>query len=304
MFTSLDQPPQGSEGMFWADFAEIKALVHPDKCFSSGDLSGVAQRAKDIGRGFEPAARWRDILNYVQIRSASFSEAYPFEISDDVDTISVAYNGSPKQRLYLALLLASSMRTLEKSRRNGVARAFEEVSLAVFSKLLPPGSEIRATWASAGSAAPYEGTLFQKLTALAADLRCTANFSEADFNSADTGDGGMDIVGWHPMSDSRSGTPIAMAQCGCSRDDWEHKQLEAHPVKHSQRLPVMHRWTNYYFMPLDFRRTDGDWAKKSDLAEVIIIDRSRILGLAEQFDVLDLMPDFAYVDEAHISAIT
>lgn len=289
--------------MFWADFAEIKALVHPDRCFTSGDLSGVAQRAKDIGRSFEPAARWRDILNYIQVRSTSFAGAYPFEISDDKDTISVAYDDSPKQRLYLALLLASSLRTLEKNRRNGVARAFEEVSFAVFSKLLPPGSEIRPTWASAGKAAPYQGTLFQKLTELAADLRCAANFAQADFSPADTGDGGMDIVGWHPMSDSRSGMPIAMAQCGCSRDDWEHKQLEAHPVKHSQRLPVMHPWANYYFMPLDFRRADGDWAKKSDLAEVIIVDRLRILGLAEQFDVLGQMPDLAYVDEARATVI-
>ncbi|MGM9428721.1 hypothetical protein [Hydrogenophaga sp. MI9] len=290
--------------MFWADFAEIKALVHPDRCFTSGDLSGVAQRAKDMGRGFEPAARWRDILNYVQIRGAAFGTAYPFEVSDDQDTIAVAFDGSQRQRLYLALLLASSLRTLEKGRRNGVARIFEEISFAVFSKLLPPGSEIRATWAGPGRPAPYEGTLFQKLTALAADLRCTPNFAQADFNLADTGDGGMDIVAWHPMSDLRSGIPIAMAQCGCSRDDWEHKQLEAHPVKHSHRLPVMHPWANYYFMPLDFRRADGDWAKKSDLAEVIIVDRLRILGLAEQFAVLDEMPAFAYVDEARAAAIT
>lgn len=303
MFTSLDQPPQGVEGMFWADFAEIRALVHPDKCFTSGDLSGVAQRAKDIGRGFEPAARWRDILNYIQIRIATFAHSYPFEISDDKDTIAVACDNSPKQRLYLALLLASSLRTLEKSRRNSVARSFEEVSFEVFAKLLPPGSEIRPTWAAAGKSSPYQGTLFQKLTALATDLRCTPNFVETDFSPYDTGDGGMDIVGWHPMSDIRSGMPIAMAQCGCSRDDWEHKQLEAHPVKHSQRLPIMHPWANYYFMPLDFRRSDGDWARKSDIAEVIIVDRLRILGLAEQFAVLNQMPNFPYVDEAQATSI-
>ncbi len=304
MFVSLDQPPKGAEGMFWADFAEMRALIHPDKCFTSGDLSGVAQRAKDMGRGFEAAARWRDILNYVEIRSKAFGDAYPFEISNDQDTIAVAFDDSPRQRLYLALLLASSLRTLEKGRRNEVARVFEEVSFAVFSKLLPPGSEIRATWAGPGRPAPYQGTLFQKLTALAADLRCTPNFAEADFNPADTGDGGMDIVAWHPMSDIRPGIPIAMAQCGCSRDDWEHKQLEAHPVKHSQRLPVMHPWANYYFMPLDFRRADGDWAKKSDLAEVIIVDRLRILRLAEQLAVMDEMPALSYVDEARAAAIS
>lgn len=304
MFISLDQPPKGTEGMFWTDFAEIKALVHPDRCFTSGDLSGVAQRAKDMGRGFEHAARWRDILNYVHIRRTAFGDAYPFEISHDQDTIAVASDDSPRQRLYLALLLASSLRTLAKDRRNGVARVFEEISFAVFSKLLPPGSEIRATWAGPGRAAPYEGTLFQKLTSLAADLRCTPNFAEADFNPADTGDGGIDIVGWHTMSDLRAGIPIAMAQCGCSRDDWEYKQLEAHPVKHSQRLPVMHPWANYYFMPLDFRRSDGDWANKSDLAEVIIVDRLRILGLVEQLAVMDEMPGLAYVDEALAAAIT
>lgn len=289
--------------MFWTDFAEIKALVHPDRCFTSGDLSGVARRAKDMGRGFEPAARWRDILNYIEIRRSAFGDAYPFEISHDKDTIAVASNDSARHRLYLALLLASSLRTLAKDRRNGVARVFEEISFAVFSKLLPPGSEIRATWAGPGKAAPYEGTLFQKLTSLAADLRCTPNFAEADFSPADIGDGGIDIVAWHPMSDLRAGIPIAMAQCGCSRDDWEHKQLEAHPVKHSQRLPVMHPWANYYFMPLDFRRSDGDWAKKSDLAEVIIVDRLRILGLAEQLAVMHEMPALDYVDEALAAAI-
>lgn len=290
--------------MFWTDFAEIKALVHPDRCFTSGDLSGVAKRAKDMGQGFDHAARWRDILNFVNIRRTAFGDAYPFEISNDQDTIAVASYDSPQQRLYLALLLASSLRTIERNRRNGVARVFEEISFAVFSKLLPTGSEIRATWAGAGRAAPYEGTLFQKLTALAADLRCAPNFAESDFNSADTGDGGMDIVAWHPMSDRRAGIPIAMAQCGCSRDDWEYKQLEAHPVKHRHRLPVMHPWANYYFMPLDFRRSDGDWAKKSDLAEVIIVDRLRILGLAEQLAVMHEMPALAYVDDALAATIT
>lgn len=303
MFTSLDQPPHGTDGMFWADFAEIKALVHPDRCFTSGDLSGIAQRAKDMGRGFEHAVRWRDILNYIQIRGAAFSGAYPFTTSDDQDTIEVAFDGSQLQRLYLALLLASSLRNFENQRRNGVARVFEEISFAVFAKLLPAGSEIRATWAGPGRPAPYTGNLFQKLTTLAADLRCAANFAEADFNPADTGDGGIDIIAWHPMSDLRSGIPIAMAQCGCSRDDWEHKQLEAHPVKHRQRLPVMHPWANYYFMPLDFRRADGDWANKSDLAEVIVVDRLRILRLAQQFAVLDEMPALDYVDEARAAAI-
>jgi hypothetical protein len=34
-----------------------------------------------------------------------------------------------------------------------------------------------------------------------------------------------------------------------------------------------------------------------------IVDRLRILGLAEQFAVLDQMPNFSYVDEARAAAI-
>lgn len=298
MFISLDIPPDVTEQMLWADYAEIRALVHPDSCFSLGDLSGIAQRRRDTGGGFPADVRWRDILNFVDTRVHEFGAAYPFEISDDQDTISLSFDGSRAQTVYLGLLLASSMRTLEKRRRNAVARVFEEASFLIFQRLMPTGSQVRPTWAGAGGLAPYQGTLFEKLSALAKDLRCSPNFSAADFNANDRGDGGMDIVAWHPMSDTRPGMPIAIAQCGCSRDDWEFKQLEAHPVKHRYRLPTMHPWSNFYFMPLDFRRADGDWAKKSDLGEVIIVDRLRLLRLAEEHGLWGQMPAMDFVTEA------
>lgn len=298
MFGDLDTPPASKEGMYWADFAELRALVHPDKCFSTGDLAGVAQRSKDIGREFISDERWKLVIDLVQIRITAYGSAYPFSVSEDKDTITLEFTQSDSQTAYLGLLIASSLRCISASVQHGITREFEEVSLLIFEKLMPIGAEIRATWAGAGNGAPYTGTLFQKLTALAKDLRCNPNFLEADFNINDTGDGGIDLVSWHPMADTQAGMPIAFAQCGCSKDDWEYKQIEAHPAKHRPKLPTMHPWSNFYFMPLHFRRPDGDWAKKSDLGEVILVDRLRILKLGEQYGILSSMPTMAYVAEA------
>lgn len=298
MFNNLDLPPDPSDAMFWADFAELRAVVHPDKCFSSGDLGSVAQRARDLNRGFESQERWKLIVDTVQIRKLSYGANYPFDISSDRDTVLLHFDESNGMTAYLGLLIASSLRHVASTVRHNVTRDFENTSLVVFEKLMPLGSEVRATWAGAGTAAVYTGNLFAKLTELAADLRCTANFKAEDFSQGDSGDGGIDIVSWHPMADTLQGVPIAFAQCGCSKEDWEYKQIEAHTAKHRPRLPTMHPWANYYFMPLDFRRPDGDWARKSDLGEVIIVDRLRILRLADQYGVMAAMPPMEYVAEA------
>jgi hypothetical protein len=298
MFGDLDCPPESKEGMYWADYAELRALVHPDKCFSSGDLAGVAQRAKDIGRGFMADEQWKLVTDLIHMRVADYGDIYPFRVSTDEDTIELAFDESDAQTAYLGLLIASCLRGVNSKERGSITRDFEDTSYIIFEKLMPIGSEIRATWAGAGTGARYTGTLFQKLTALATDLRCLPNFNAADFSPTDTGDGGIDIVSWHPMADALDGMPIAFAQCGCSKDDWDYKQIEAHTAKHRPKLPTRHPWANYYFMPLHFRQSNGDWAKKSDLGEVILVDRLRILKLGHQYGVLSSLPTMAYVAEA------
>lgn len=298
MFADLDSPPKSNEGMQWVDFAELRAVVHPDKCFSKGDLGGIAQRAKDSGGGFDLDERWKLIVDLAEIRARAYESTYPFRVSNDRDTLELNFVESEAQTAYLGLLIASTLRNVMPAQRHAIARDFENTSLVIFEKLMPIGAEIRATWAGAGNGAPYKGNLFQKLTKIAEDLRCTPQFKAEDFNSGDSGDGGVDLVSWHPMADNQEGIPISFAQCGCSKDDWEFKQVEAHPAKHRHRLPTMHAWANYYFLPHDFRRPDGDWARKSDLAEVILVDRLRILRLAKQYGVMGSMPTMEYVAEA------
>lgn len=293
MLEELDSPPKKSDAFFWADFIELNAISHPDKCWSRGDLVGVATRGKDKGTSFNPEIRWNEVLNFIESRVSTFQDLYPFEVSDDRDTLSLKEEGSKEADNYISLLIASGMRHVSRDHRPALARYFEEACYLIFTKLVPEGSQIRATWAGGGSAAVYTGTLYEKMNLIATDIRCTANFDEDDFKARDRGDGGIDLIAWHPMGDDREGLPISFAQCGCSKEDWKFKQLEASFAKHGRNLPVMHRWANYYFMPLDLRRSDGNWAYKSDIGEAIIVDRLRFLRLAQQYEILDQMPSFA-----------
>lgn len=297
MLEKLDVPPSGSDSFIWTDYAELRALIHPDNCFSRGDLSSTERRSRDLGRGFRTEVRWREIADFAGMRKFEFQTNYPFEVSEDEDTLNFVFDGSIGQQTYIALLVASCMRNIVDNRKYEVARVFEKTCFQIFTKLMPLGSEIRATWANGGAEAPYVGTLFQKMQAIATDLRCTPNFNQRDFKVNDTGDGGIDLIAWHPMADEREGLPIAFAQCGCSRDDWRFKQLEASPMKHRRHLPAMHLWSTYYFLPLDLRESDGDWAYKSDIGEAIIVDRLRLLRLLKQYDIYGQLPAMPYVQE-------
>lgn len=299
MLESLETPPDSSDPLFWADFAELRALIHPDRCFSRGDLDGLERRGRDTGRRYEASieTRWRDLINFAGVRAIEFGVSYPFKVSEDEDTLELSYDSSPEQTIYLRLLLASLMRHMPKARYNELARHFEQTCFAVFSKLMPEGAEVRATWAHGGEEAPYTGTLFEKMRQIASDLRCTANFKERDFKPNDTGDGGIDLISWHSMTDERPGMPIAFAQCGCSKSDWRFKQLEASPGKHYERLPVMHQWATYYFLPVDLRHPDGSWAYRSDIGQAIIVDRLRLVRLASQYQLHDSFPNLGLLDE-------
>lgn len=309
MLEALETPPRTADQFLWTDFIELRALLHPDRCYSRGDLLGLGKRALDtgidlafagdgntVGAATECATkiekRWREISNFAQIRANDFAAAYPFRVTEDGDTLEFGSDteNQAAQQLYLDLLLASLLRYFPRTSTHEVGRFFEDSSYVVFKKLMPEGAEIRATGAGSGSAAPYQGTLFQKMQQIADDLRCTVNFKERDFKPNDTGDGGIDLISWHPMADTRNSMPIAFAQCGCSNSDWKFKQLEASPAKHYSHLPVKHPWSTYYFLPIDLRHPDGGWAYEADIGQAIIVDRLRLVRLVEQYQLYGQLP--------------
>ncbi|NML42531.1 hypothetical protein HHL11_02140 [Ramlibacter sp. G-1-2-2] len=297
MISNLEATPSTSDTYSWADYIELRALVHPDKCYTRGEFASLLARNKSSG-GSVPDAQlmWADVRAFVRGRQSAFGAAYPFLISQDEDTIELIESPlTNTQLLYLTLLLCSSMAYLNAVQK--MARVFEDCSLEIFRRLMPTGSEVHPAWAGAGVSARYRGTLPEKYKAIAEDIRAVATFKDRDFKPGDHGDGGIDIVAWHPMGDARDAIPAALAQCGCSREDWRRKHLEASPAKLRAKMNPHHAWATYYFMPIDLRWSDGDWANKSDFGDAIMVDRLRLVNLHRDFG-MPLLPLGAHVDVA------
>jgi hypothetical protein len=301
MLSNFDLIPKDTDSYIWADFLELRAISHPDKCFSKGELDSLIRQVRSTGVSTRDSIDiWREAKDFIKDRIIKFSASYPFTLSEDEDVLELTQDApSASQKFYLLLLICSNMSYIEtaNNKRNLAARAFESSSLVIFTKLMPEGSEVHCAWASPGAPSRYTGSLFEKYHRIAQDIRAIPTFTERDFKVGNHGDGGIDIVAWHPMTDTRVAIPSALAQCGCSKDDWNKKHLEASPAKLRAKLNPHHAWANYYFMPNDLRWDDGDWAYKSDFGDAIMVDRLRLTGLSRLYNTCTRMPSEDIVAE-------
>lgn len=304
---SLDTPPKQGTTHLWADFVEFKVLTHIDKAYSRGDLHSLINRAKDtdaeisnIGSGLTKKIenRWADIINFIETRITIYTDTYPFILSDDKDTISIDIdNLTNKHNNYIKLLISSCLRHFRPSEIYKLTRLFEQISLEVFRQVMPKGSSVYATWANPGdnSTPRYSGNKFQKLKSLGNDIRCELKQGEDYFDSSDTGDAGVDIIGFHGLEDEREGIPISFVQCGCS-PEFKDKVYSSSYERFSHLFSVMHRWSNYFFSPHDLRNSKGNWVSREDYNNVIVVDRLRILKISSQNNIHDQLATIETLD--------
>lgn len=329
MFKLLDKPPRETFNFLWADYAELRCLTCVDGIYGEGhiadlytepelnqdfdegdeeefesELGEVGDREEDeedvkIFKNNEAVSRkWGDICLRLTMRQVSMAGFWPFHYEDGI-----LYNNfdkdNPKHILYVALLLCSSMRYMEDEHTAVIAASLEEIGYHIFKSIMPVGWEVRPFGAHQRIAAAYEGKLSTKFQALAADISA-AFIDVSGIDAKDTGDGGLDVVAWHPLGgDGRGHVPISYAQCGCSPRDWEHKQLEASPLNMELKVMPQHSSANYYIMPHDIKNLTGGWERAANIARVIMIDRSRILSLSDQYLIHDKLKDvWPHVNEA------
>jgi hypothetical protein len=313
--------PTGSDLYLWCDYIELRCLVDKDRRVSRGRVqellddtaqlhgeqtdadvvnpidgeadAGVGDEEAEAFYGVPPGGGHVGTRNEMRVagwfknfafRAKTFRDAYPFKLSADGQELEVLAVDTPPRVLYVQMLISASLRLVPKTRRDELTESFEETSHEIFKQLMPMGWEVHRFGAKGASR--YEGLLFNKLTALVQDLRGKLHLEAKDFKPNDRGDGGLDLVAWHPMAgDERDGLPIALAQCGCTSDGdgWSKKSLEAAPAKLRPHIHLLHPWTTYYFMPHDLTEATGtqiDWQQRANLTETIVIDRSRLIRLA------------------------
>ncbi len=315
ILADLAEYPRLNDVFVWSDYVEIRCFVHPDGSFSRSALSETTEEMEEVigdtdlevpedeleedgeeenqpdDEEISPpekqdrrSRKAAEVFSHIRVRSVLFGEElYPFIIDDDSKSISLKDNLTDWHLTYIQLLISSALRYVPRTRRQEVTDKFELVSHEIFKQLMPSGWEVHQF--GKNSSTRYTGHLFDKLTALAADVRGVITCLRTDFDENDRGDGGLDLVAWHPMGDVRRSMPIAFAQCGCTADSYGPKTLDASPAMLSGKLSVSHNWATYYFMPQALHN-GSDWIGFKKFGSAIVLDRYRIMKLAHQYAVV------------------
>jgi len=311
ILTGLDTQPRHAYSFLWADYVELLALCSSDGVFSRSGLQEIAQEGgdlqsedmiEDVDPDSTPAEvddaiskRWDEIRTRFEIRQHSFP-GWPFRLEGH-RLIRAFVPENDEHRLYIALLIASSLRLCPKTREGEVAASLEEITYHLFSKMMPQGWQVRPFGAHQTIGIGYSGTLLGKLQQLERDINGKLMKDPADYDPRDTGDGGIDVVAWDDLGDHRGHIPVIFAQCGCSPQDWEKKQLEVSTSAIEAHIVPQHPGAAYYITPHDLSASDIRWERASKITRVIVLDRLRLLRLAVRHAVFPQLPAMAHVDE-------
>lgn len=314
LFKNLDRVPSWGYDFLWADYVELLCLCSQNGCVSSANIQTYTQEAFDTQADFQSddedmegvkadpevlddqiAKHWDDIYRRLQARTQSWA-SWPFHLEGAVLT-SKFDETNPEHRLYVALLIASSLRLCEKTRSGEITSAFEEISFHWLQRSLSSHWEVRPFGAHQRLPGSYKGTLKAKLEALSNDIQATLIPNADDDDTRNTGDGGIDLVAWMKMGDQRGNLPVIFGQCACSPKDWEYKQLIVTQASVGARIHVQHPAAAYCFVPHDLHRNDTAWQRASHVLRTVVIDRARILHLFRETQSWNGIPDWPFVQE-------
>lgn len=282
----LDKP-RDTDTHTRADFAELLCLFDLDRTCSKETVNDHVRDNNDDGRGLIPDEELDDVMAHIQWRIAAFGDSYPFKFHDHGSAFYVDGELTDKQKLYALLLICANLPFVEPD-TNPLTNAFERVATLAMSNSWFQGGVVKNFGKVEGV---YEGRKWERINALARDIGARPVCTEQTFRGRDSGDGGIDIVGWSVLdSYERRNTPSGLAQCACSRNEWVKKQNEiSHDRLASNILPPSTRWEQILFIPHCFRGNRGEWAYDGEVGMTVIFDRLRILSkIGDNFNIADL----------------
>ena len=310
-FVGLERLPRHAHTFLWADYVELLCLCSQNGLFSKGNLQAQEQEAEDVQSDMEDdilsepltseevddkiAARWDDIKSRLSARQTGLP-GWPFELDGDV--VRRKYDRKhPQHRLYVSLLIASSLRLCCKKRVPEVTSAFEEISFHWLRLSLASSWKVRLFGAHQNLPEAYTGTLWSKFEQLAEDLSCKLMKDSADYHRTSSGDGGIDLVAWQNMGDKRGNMQVIFGQCACSPDDWESKQLDVTPPSTEAHIQPQHPGAAYCFVPHDLM-DNGRWDRAAHVKRTVLIDRRRLLHLFADLNSGVQLPNWTFLIEA------
>lgn len=304
---SLTEPPQSfGDQNKWADYLEILCVSSMDKIVTADDIfdklygdksddeQSVESNEHESDDGEVDIAEYmvestsersdvrqskiNDQFEFLVSRQALFGDFYPFRISFAPRNIQLKERLSFKQYSYLGLLISSNLDYFSYFKPD-LTTNFEINSLFVFKKLFPEQAKIEYFGKGAQRSSVFsDNKLIDRIRTLADKLKLplTALVNEDEFGQNNSGDGGLDLVGWYDIGDDNSGKIINFGQCACGKE-WFEKQFDISMDKWRNYLQTNHPILTTLLTPSSFRKYDGTWYKESKIYNCIIIDRLRFL---------------------------
>jgi hypothetical protein len=287
---------------YWVDYIELLCLCNLDGELSQSDTQDkIRELAKDLNQGGEEEDnigqidkdntisraekndKWKLLIenwyNMLAYRTQTYKEFYPYILSLDRKVLKIHKKLTAKRKLYLYLLLSSSLNYVSKYNikfKNRLSNGFEIISLKAINNCLPKGANSHLFGKNPLNNSKYsKGKLFDKLVKLSEDLKEELVAKENNFAPQDTGDGGIDIVAWIPFKDSESHKIIILGQCACT-EEWDSKQFSTSYGKVKSVINVKPSNTNVTFIPFCFRDENGNWQRPQNVSSVLF-DRQRLL---------------------------
>lgn len=207
------------------DFIELLAMTSGEDGLSLGDIQDRffgetteddSAEKKDANESFI-----KILFSIINIRIIQYGELYPFAI-DDNNTILLKNNLSTNQKLYLFLLVSSSL-DFFKPFMTDLTSDFEKMVYEALGNFLP-SAEVK----SFGKNSEYSGTAVEKIKKLAIDIGLNVNEPELNqVNKRNVQERGLDVVCWLPFADNCQNKIVILCQCACGKN-YEYKQHETH----------------------------------------------------------------------------
>ena len=218
------------------------------------------------------------IFEYIEERKTIYQNTYPFETDLEKGiNLKDRKTLTEKQKLYLYLLIASSLKSFKKL-ISEITSEFEILSESVLKSYLSP----RAIVLNFANNTIYKGNTKEKIKQLAKYINVDYNNNEIEqISEHNSKEEGLDIVAWIPFEDNNPNTIIILGQCACGKD-WFGKQNETFRYENylsHYRQPFIHS----VFMPYDLKNTKGRFEFSKDIiTNHIIFERRRILYLSNE----------------------
>lgn len=304
---SFGKLPNTSDAYSWADYIELLCLINKDQEISKADIIDRINESSDIGDLDssddteslgdlsipEQNDKWElktdDWFRHFEYRSYTFKSFYPFALSDDGDVLHRQINLTSEQQFYIFLLLASNIKYI-RSLNHKVTTSFEDLCADVMKACLPASAKIHVFGTSKYREVRYTGNFWEKINRLAVDLHLTIHAKEEKIAAKNSGDGGLDIVGWVPMGDSSTGKLFVFGQAACT-EKWVIKQHSSSRSVWGSIFALTYDYINMIFIPICFRDSSGDWWDPTKIAATILFDRQRLIYfLNEQHILLQRYP--------------